>query len=441
MTADNVARVRSLGDTFAVTQWLTPSELQLYQAARACRLLQHARKTTKYYKNRFDGDLDQPAALGKIWSDFPIITRREAVENRLNLIARKTPPESGPVREGRTSGSTGAPFKFKRSAMMDAVATAMTERMMGWWSVDGSKPHALVANDPTGKARPPDGRTTEGWHSKYPDGLKHFIAAAADADAILQWLLARRPRYLSSYPPLLKELALNACQRSLALKFDLVFGFATVLDIETRDLVRRAFGAEIAETYGSEEAGHLAAQCHDCGEFHVSAESAIVEILRPDGSPASDGEIGRVIVTPLYSYAMPLIRYELGDWAERGSAAPACGRGLPGLRRILGRTRNMFRFRDGTVIWPVTGSFQISDFISLKQYQIVQTDFDQLEIRYVPADADRPIDLPALTARIRTVLRQPVQISVRSVAQIERSASGKYEECLSVVAENHARTH
>ena len=439
MTADSVARVRSLGDTFAVTQWLTPSELQLYQAARACRLLKHARKTTKYYKNRFDVDLDQPAALGKIWSDFPIITRREAVENRLNLFARKMPPESGPARDGKTSGSTGAPFKFKRSAMMDVAATAMTERMMGWWSVDGSKSHAVVANDSTKKGRPPEGITTEGWHSKHPNGLRHFLAATTDVDVVLQWLLLRQPRYLSSYPPVLKELALNARQRSLALKFDLVFGFATVLDIETRDLVRSAFGAEIAETYGSEEAGHLAAQCPDCGELHVSAESVIVEILRPDGSPASDGEFGRVVVTPLYNYAMPLIRYELGDWAERGSAVPACGRGLPALRRILGRTRNMLRFRDGTVVWPVTGSFRIPDFISLKQYQIVQTDLDRLEIRYVPADADRPVDLPALTQRIRTVLRQPVEIAVRSVAQIDRSASGKYEECISVLSENQTR--
>jgi hypothetical protein len=259
------------------------------------------------------------------------------VENRLNLIARKMPPESGPVREGRTSGSTGAPFKFKRSAMMEVAATAMTERMMGWWSVDGGKSHAVVANDSTKKARPPEGLTTEGWHSKHPNGLRHFLAAATDVDAVLQWLLLRQPRYLSSYPPVLKELALNARQRSLALKFDLVFGFATVLDIETRDLVRSAFGAEIAETYGSEEAGHLAAQCPDCGELHVSAESVIVEILRPDGSPASDGEFGRERRQVSRSELIGIIRPRVEEILEevRARLDAAGFEYLPGQRIVL----------------------------------------------------------------------------------------------------------
>ena len=164
-----------------------------------------------------------------------------------------------------------------------------------------------------------------------------------------------------------------------------------------------------------------------------------MEVLRADGSAAAPDEIGRVVVTPLYNYAMPFIRYELGDMAEVGSAPPACGRALPTLRRILGRDRNMFRFRDGSVSWPVSAGFKLLDFIALKQYQVVQTDPDRIEIRYAPAAPERPIDLPALTQRVRAMLRQPVAVSVRSVDQIGRSPSGKFEDCISLVKPDWAR--
>jgi hypothetical protein len=105
------------------------------------------------------------------------------------------------------------------------------------------------------------------------------------------------------------------------------------------------------------------------------------------------------------------------------------------LRRILGRYRNMFRYLDGTTSWPIAIRFRLRDFIALKQFQVVQTDFNRVEIRYVPDDdaPDQAIDLPALTERVRTVLRQPVDVSVRRVLQIERSRSGKYEDCISLV--------
>jgi phenylacetate-CoA ligase len=306
--------------------------------------------------------------------------------------------------------------------------------MFRWWSFDGRKSFAHIAYDKDKQAPPPDGRTTQGWHSDHPGGIKHFLAVRSDVDAQLQWLTARRPDYLGTYPAILKELASLAQKRGIELKLERLMSFAAVLDQETRELCRAAFGAEIADTYGAQEVDHVAAQCRECGEYHVSAEAAIVELLRADGSAAAAGEVGRVVVTPLYNYAMPLIRYELGDMAEAGSAPAACGRGLPTIRRILGRARHMFRFRDGTTIWPIPGDFAVRKFIAAKQVQIVQTDLDHIEIRYVPQDTGELPDVSALTQRIRTVMRQPVHVVVRSVDQIERSPTGKYEECLSLVA-------
>jgi phenylacetate-CoA ligase len=425
--------VRDFGPTLAMTQWLSPEELRVSQAPLVSGLLLHARTTTKFYKDRFDVGFNSPAAIQKIWSDIPILTRREAVINRFKLTSRKTPSDSGPVGEGRTSGSTGAPFAFKKSAVMDVVSAALTERMLRWWSVDGSKPFAQIASDANRKATPADGRTTHGWHSGHPGGIKYIVGSNVEVNTHLRWLMACRAAYFGAYPSLLKELAIHVQKRGIELKFELLLSFGAVLDERTRELCQDAFGAQIADTYGAQEAGHIAAQCRECGEYHISAEAAVVEVLRADGSPASPGEIGRVVITPLYNYAMPLIRYELGDLAELGSTPSPCGRGLPTLRRILGRTRNLFRFRDGTAVWPIFGAL-LGTFLAPKQFQVAQTDFDTIEIRYVPENIDRPIDLPALTERIRAVLRQPVEVVVRSVDQIARSPSGKYEEYVSLVS-------
>jgi phenylacetate-CoA ligase len=256
---------------------------------------------------------------------------------------------------------------------------------------------------------------------------------AADIDIQLSWLMARRPHYLLTYSSVMRELALETHRRRLDLKFALLLSTATAVDNETRELCRSAFGAEIADTYGSTEVGHIAAQCRECGQYHISAETSVVEVLKADGSAAGPGEEGRVVVTNIYNYAMPLIRFEMGDIARVGQPRPSCRRGLPTLEGVLGRYRNMFRFRDGSRVWPDKSNYKLPHFIGLKQFQLVQTDFERIEVRYVPTEPERPVDLASLTKLMCTSLNQSVEIVLCPVESIPRSPSGKYEDCISLV--------
>jgi phenylacetate-CoA ligase len=430
---DDVHQVRAFGQMLAMTEWLAPAELQSYRSSAVSRLLLHARKTTKFYKDRLDFDLSSRESIEANWSTIPLVNRAEAMRSRLKLTSHAVPVESGPVREGKTSGSTGSPLVFRKSAGSMAAATALTERMLRWWGADGSRTLAQIAPRRLREPLPPGHSSTQGWHSEHPGGLKYFMGLETDAETHLQFLMDCRPDYLGSYPAILKELARLVQKRGIDLKFALLMSFAALLDEATREACRAAFGVEIADTYGAQEVDHIAAQCPTCGEYHISADTAIVEILRADGSAAAPGEIGRVVVTSLYNYAMPFIRYEIGDMAEVGSPAPSCGRGLPTLRRILGRARQMFRFRDGSAVWPVSARFNLPEFLPHEQFQVVQTDFDHVEILYVPDGSDRPINLPALTQQVRSALRQPVEVSVRPVPQIARGEGGKYEDCVSLV--------
>jgi phenylacetate-CoA ligase len=436
---DDLRHVRALAPKLARTEQLSSRELEAYRAPLLSKLLGYARENVPYYAKLLDFDVSSPEEISRQWSQIPILTRAEAVRSRERLISSTVPAEAGAVTEKRTSGSTGMPLRYQATTAFDQVACALTERMFRWWRVDGNKAFAQIATSSRENARLQGGTTTSCWHTARPQGVKHVLSHLFDIDTQLDWLLARRPAYLATFSGIIKELAATARRRGSPLELDLVFSSAAVLDQETRELCRSVFGAEIADTFGAQEAGHLAAQCPDCGEYHLSADAAVVEILRDDGSPAAANEIGRVVVTPLHNYAMPLIRYELGDCAEVGTAEPPCGRKLPTVRRILGRYRNLFRFRDGTRIWPVASGFDLHNYMALRQFQVVQTDLDHIEIKYVPGDGAGFVDIAGLTERVRRVLGQPVDVTACPVEKIERATPGKFEDCVSLVPADGAR--
>src|SRR5262245_56370701 len=112
--ADFARQVAAFAHMLSMAQWLAPQELEASQLQLAFKLLQHARRTTPFYRDRLDLDLGSPARIKESWREIPILTRSQAIANRLKLISRKPPRDMGPVSEGRTSGSTGAPFVFKK---------------------------------------------------------------------------------------------------------------------------------------------------------------------------------------------------------------------------------------------------------------------------------------------------------------------------------------
>ena len=119
-----------------------------------------------------------------------------------------------------------------------------------------------------------------------------------------------------------------------------------LVDDELRMLVTKHLRAPLQDIYTSEEAGVMALQCPHWDCYHVQSESVIVEIIDEDNRACAPGEMGRVLVTPLMNHAMPLLRYDIGDFAQVGAPC-ACGRGLPVPNRILGRRRNMLTPPDG----------------------------------------------------------------------------------------------
>ena len=157
------------------------------------------------------------------------------------------------------------------------------------------------------------------------------------------------------------------------------------LDPATRALVRDVLGVPLADAYSAQEVGYIALECPDHPGYHVQSERLLVEVLRDDGAPCATGETGRVVITDLHNFATPILRYDIGDLAEVGAPCP-CGRGLPTVRRIVGRSRNLILLPTGDRVWPSLGGFGPEGYLKLLpilQFQILQTEPDLLEVRLV----------------------------------------------------------
>jgi phenylacetate-CoA ligase len=250
----------------------------------------------------------------------------------------------------------------------------------------------------------------------------------------IDWLKRIKPDYLVSYPSNLREIARLAAETGEELRYERVLTFAEMISEDMRLAIRDYFGMEPLDRYGASEVGHISGTCPVSRKHHVASEVVLMEIVDDDGDPVEPGVEGRIIVTPFYNLAMPLIRYDIGDRGALSTEPCPCGRTLPVIERLLGRARNIFRFADGTACWPILLSSEMKEFAASRQFQIVQRTHSDIEFRFVPAAPDQVNDLDRLTAYVRGRLHPSVNVTLTAVDRIERSPSGKYEDYLSLVS-------
>ncbi|MBI3708709.1 MAG: phenylacetate--CoA ligase family protein, partial [Proteobacteria bacterium] len=200
---------------------------------------------------------------------------------------------------------------------------------------------------------------------------------------------------------------------------------------EVREECRLAFDAPVIDAYSAQEVCNIAFQCPDHPHLHVLAETIVVEVIDKEGRPCAPGETGRVVVTPLHNYATPLLRYELGDWAEVGGAC-SCGRTLPVLTRILGRERNnLLLTATGERYWPAFGTRRFTEIAPILQHQFVQKTADAIEARFVVARSLTPEEERQLRAHILSQLPGPFRLDFVYRDDIPRNAGGKFENFIS----------
>lgn len=417
------AAVLALVSQLEEAAWWPRERLERAQREQLGAVVAHAVSTVPHYRGLPAQNLE----------DLPILSRRELQQRGKELRTRAYPKGHGSVTVKSTSGSTGRPVDVMQSGVEATFWCAITMREHLWHERDFSQRLAAIRYFPTADAtgaRPPDGLRLSGWgpatDALYPDAPVSVLGIEATIEEQLAWLEREQPTYLLTHPSNLHALLQRAEGRDLG-SIREVRTVSETLSPETRALCREVLGVKIVDIYSSQEVGYIALQCPEHAHYHVQAESLIVEVLGDDDRPCQEGEVGRVVVTTLHNFATPLLRYDIGDYAEVGGPCP-CGRGLPVLKRILGRRRNMLHYPNGDSAWPLILSARLRAATAYQQLQLEQTSREKIIVHVVP---DGPLDEAALVAALTDCLGFAFDYEVKRVDVIARSASGKFEELIS----------
>jgi phenylacetate-CoA ligase len=200
----------------------------------------------------------------------------------------------------------------------------------------------------------------------------------------------------------------------------------------------------VFDYYGSREFGLIGVECDRHEGLHVPMQTLYMEVLRDDGSPTCPGEVGRIVITSLTNYSLPLIRYEIGDLAAWAETPCSCGRVWPLLRDVKGRISDMFVKSDGGLLAGEYFHAALSYHDWVAKYQVVQDAVDQLRVRIVlrrdvpDLDAAKVAGMKELQRVIHLGLGRTCAVSFEFVDEIEPTASGKFRFTISRVREGSA---
>jgi phenylacetate-CoA ligase len=411
------------------TQHWPPERLAQGQRRQLAALVRHAATTTDYYRSRINiaALIDNDEIVEEAWQALPLLSRTALQEqNGQGLISNRCPPTHGQISETFTTGSTARPVRVLGTAINQFLIQTILLRDHQWHGRDlGAK----LANVTT--------LTTDGeapnWSAALGEAFENGPCvrrqARAGVSEIAKWLQVEQPTYLLTHASFARALAEHCIKYKMSLpSLQEVRSFSEVLPEDIRELCAQAWSARVVDLYSCSELGPIALQCPHSPVYHVQSEFVRVEVLRDDGSACVPGEIGKVILTPLNNFVRPLLRYDIGDYAEVGHGC-ACGRTLPVLSRIMGRSRNMLRLPDGRQIWPSTPYSVFGLIPPIRQFQLAQTEANHLELRLVVDERLSPAQELGTRERLLRSLDYPFDITFRYVDSITHTGY-KYEDVI-----------
>ena len=428
------AQLLAMQFQFDRSQWWSPLILHAAQDRQLDVLLPYAGKEVPYYRNRWKAaGLDPDRISAKDFGVLPVIDRLELNEHVAQFESRSCPPQHGKVYQDSTSGSLGVPLKFKATDLHGFFWHAFVMRDHLWHGRDFGAKMAIIRHGV-------HETSIHGWGGLLDRAIASGICASlpimTDIERQLEWLTEQAPAYLLSYPSNLRALLLLARKKGVrlpSLRELRTFGEYVTDDLPS--LARAVWNVPLTDAYSSQECGYIALQCPAASGYHVMSENLRVEVLDAEGKPCAPGETGRVVVTTLHNFAMPLIRYAIGDFAEVGASCE-CGRGLPHLTRIMGRQRNLIRIPDGRHVWPIFGVQSWIQQVAISQLRVVQRQPEILEMLYVRDRDLDPGEIRMITREIQNSLGWPFTMDWRRCEFMPAGPTGKFEDVLCMLPES-----
>jgi phenylacetate-CoA ligase len=407
-------------------QWLKPSELEELQAKRLRAIVKHAYENTIYYHRIFKeseitpDDIRSSEDLKKI----PVTTKddvrkyglTEMTTRGLNLNRCRIVP---------TSGSSGTPMRIVYDQNADDFSKAINLRSMVENGLRLTDPMVNLGDMRTAKK--------PSWFQKLGILNLQTIDIFDNVDKEVDDLLKIKPKSMIGYASQLRLLSEYKLRYDLKeLQPNTIFSTAEILDPDTRRIINSAFDLKVIDLFGCIEVNRTAWECQEHCGYHMDVDSVVMELL-DDGESVSAGEHGEVVYTSLYNYAMPLIRYQVGDVATPTDETCPCGRGLPLLKSVEGRKDDFIQLPSGKTISPITMHLIVKHTPEIVECQIIQESLDKISVSLVVTDKLTNVHSQRLIQEINQALNNEVSIDIRVVDAIQRGPNGKMRMVISEI--------
>ena len=411
-------------------QWLAPEQIAALQWQRLKRLLEHCEQKVPYYRQRWREAGVAVADIRNLddYAQLPVLTKADI---RQHFDALQAEGWHDRVLTKATGGSTGDPLRFgytresyeRRTAVMwrgyDWAGSRMGRRTLFVWGGAVGTPNRVqqfkdrVYNAAFARRVLNSFGMTEANMAGYADAIDDYrpqviVGYVGPLVRLAQWLLDTGRRV--------------AAPRS-------IIGAAESLHEFQREIIERAFGCPAYNTYGCREFMLIASECERREGLHVNADHLVVELQRHPGAPAT--EPGEVVITDLFNYGMPFVRYLNGDVATASDHVCSCGRGLPLLQRVDGRLLDAIRTPAGHLLPGEFFPHMLKDVPGLVRFQVVQRRLDQLELSLVRGPGFDEASLAYIRRELAKVVGDSLQLNVHFVDDIPLTPSGKWRVCIS----------
>lgn len=392
------------------------------------RLLEFARDNVPYYRE-VAGEL--PTTSLEQW---PILSK-QVLRSRYEDF--KAPDwEAREVIENASGGSTGRPVRFLHERQFRERAKAVNQFYdIEFLGIDENASRVVLWNSPRDVRR--QGSKPDGVRARLKDrmldlmGMKSttlhsFAMSEGDMDDYLHVINREKPDYILAYAGSLYQLARRAEERAITMHQPRkMTTTAETLQPFMRRCIESVFGKSLSDCYGSREVGLVAGEAAD-GRMYIFDFANHVEVVDDEGRQVAPGKEGRVLVTCLFNYAMPLIRYEIGDLAVWGEPAQYLGRTWPTLERVVGRSTEQFVTRDGGL---VHGLFFVTRFYYrdwVDELEIVQREVNVIDVNFVARSTPCPKQMAEVEEEFRSAMGDDCVVNWNQLDVIPRTQEGKH---------------
>jgi len=406
-------------------QWKSRAELQEEQDRALAAMIRFAVAEVPYYRRLFrtldlaPGDVRTVADLPRL----PVLTKD---------IIRSAPEEFIPASLGRqqyheqvTSGSTGAPFRFRVSRDDRTLAIALLYR---GWGYAGYRPgDSMVILAGAALNIGPRNTLSRTVHEVVRNTrlLSSFEMSGEMMERYTGIINRKQPRFLRGYPSALYFFATWLREKGTRIHPpEGVFTTADKLYPAMRSRLEETFSCPVYDNYGLYDGGVGAYECTAHRGMHINTERAVLEVVDGEGIPLTSRE-GRILCTTLQNHAMPLIRYDSGDLGSISGTQCPCGRESLLLRELIGRSVDMLVTPEGMRVHGAFVGTILENYPGIREYRVVQETPRTLRVKIVADPAFDPAALQGFRELIASKSRE-WEVEFQLVDAIERTAAGKY---------------